>query len=209
MLTIAPSLLAADFADLASELKRITTADMLHIDVMDGHFVPNISIGPAVVEALRHRISLPFDVHLMLDNPMPYIETFRKAGADIITIHAECGCSLEEAVKAILASGAQAGIALKPATPVSAVGSWGALLAQATIMTVEPGFGGQKMHFGPLEKVKELKARFPQIRAEVDGGVNRETALRCKAAGIDILVAGTSVFRAENPEEEIEKLRRL
>lgn len=206
MVTIAPSLLAADFANLASELERIRTADMLHIDIMDGHFVPNISFGPAVVAALRDKTSLPFDVHLMLDDPLPYIDVFRQAGADIITIHAECSGSPEEIIRAILKSGAQAGVALRPATPVSAIGGWGRLLRQATVMTVEPGFGGQKMMAEPLEKIRELKARFPGILAEVDGGVNLETAACCKAAGADILVAGTSVFQAGDAELEIRRL---
>lgn len=207
MIYIAPSLLAADFADLAGELKRIGPADMVHVDIMDGHFVPNISIGPGVVAALRDRTGLPFDVHLMLDKPLRYIETFRKAGADSITVHAECSDPLKEVIQAILASGAKAGVALRPATPASAIGDWGALLSQVTIMTVEPGFGGQRMMFEPLEKIRQIKGRFPQMLAEVDGGVNLETAARCKAAGADILVAGTSVFQSEDAAAEIEALR--
>ncbi len=203
MVAIAPSLLAADFSDLGREVAKIEEADMLHVDIMDGHFVPNLSIGPAVVAALRKKTELVFDVHLMLEKPLPYIKIFREAGADIITFHVECQDPPEALIEAIRASGAKPGVALGPKTPVSAIGSWGAELAQATIMTVEPGFGGQKMIPEPLEKIFQLKARFPGILVEIDGGVNLETAPLCKAAGADILVAGTSVFRAEDPRLEM------
>lgn len=203
MVYIAPSLLAADFSDLGREVERIETADMLHVDIMDGHFVPNISIGPAVVAALRKRTKLPFDVHLMLDNPLPYIQTFRDAGADIITVHVECGVDPREAIAAIKKAGCRAGMALSPKTPASAIGRWGEDLDQVTIMTVEPGFGGQKLMTAPLWKIVRIKEEHPHILVEVDGGVNLDTAPLCKAAGADILVAGTSVFRADDPYLEI------
>ncbi len=203
MVYIAPSLLAADFAELGSELRRIKRADMLHVDIMDGRFVPNLSIGPGVVEALRRRTDLFFDVHLMMEDPLPYISVFRKAGADGITFHAECGEPPQEIIAAIKASGARPGVALSPKTPVSAIGSWGEDLEQVTVMTVEPGFGGQKMLLEPLHKVIELKIRLPWVKVEVDGGVNLDTAPLCKAAGADILVAGTSVFKAEDPYLEM------
>ena len=203
MVYIAPSLLAADFSRLAEEVGRINRADMLHVDVMDGHFVPNLSIGPAVVESLRDKTELPFDVHLMLEEPLPYISVFRKAGADVITFHVECQDPPEAMVAAIKASGAKAGAAINPKTPISAIGRWGEDLSQITVMTVEPGFGGQSMMIDVLPKVYQLRARFPHALVEVDGGVNLETAPLCKAAGADILVAGTSVFRAEDPYLEM------
>ncbi len=203
MVYIAPSLLAADFSALDREVAKIKRADMLHVDIMDGHFVPNISIGPAVVAALRDKTQLPFDVHLMLENPMNYIEAFRKAGADTITVHVECKEPAQELIAAIRATGAKAGLALSPETPVSAIGDWGSQLSQVTVMTVNPGFGGQTMMIDPLRKIFQLKSQFPGLLVEVDGGVNLQTAPLCKAAGADILVAGTSVFQAEDPYLEI------
>lgn len=203
MVYIAPSLLAADFSALDREVAKIQQADMLHIDIMDGHFVPNISFGPAVVEALRSKTRLLFDVHLMLERPMAYIPAFRKAGADVITFHVECKEDPQELVRAVRASGAMAGCAINPKTPASAIGEWGRQLRQVTVMTVNPGFGGQQMKVEALRKVFQLKARFPGLLVEVDGGVNLETAPLCKAAGADILVAGTSVFQAADPYLEM------
>ena len=193
MVYIAPSLLAADFSRLAEEVGRIERADMLHVDVMDGHFVPNLSIGPAVVEALRKKTKLPFDVHLMMEEPLAYIGVFRQAGADIITFHIECQDPPQAVIAAIKASGARAGVAISPKTPAEAIGPWGEDLSQITVMTVEPGFGGQSMMLDML----------PKALVEVDGGVNLETAPLCKAAGANILVAGTSVFRAQDPYLEM------
>lgn len=203
MVFIAPSLLAADFANLSQEIAKIERADMLHVDIMDGHFVPNISIGPAVVEAIRKHTRLLFDVHLMLEKPIEYIDVFREAGADVITFHAECKDSPEKLIEAIKFSGAEAGVAISPQTSADAIGEWGKELRQVTIMTVNPGFGGQKLMVEPLKKIFELKSRFPHILIEVDGGVNLETAPLCKAAGADILVAGTSVFQASDPYLEM------
>lgn len=203
MVYIAPSLLAADFSRLAEEVGRIERADMLHVDVMDGHFVPNLSIGPAVVESLRKKTRLPFDVHLMMEEPLAYIGVFRKAGADIITFHVECQDPPEALIAAIKASGARVGAAISPKTSAEAIGRWGEELDQVTVMTVEPGFGGQKMMVDMLPKVYRLRSRFPKALVEVDGGVNLETAPLCKAAGANILVAGTSVFRAQDPYLEM------
>lgn len=166
-----------------------------------------MSMGPQVVAALRDQSPLPFDVHLMLRRPLRYIPIFREAGADIISFHIECEDDPEALLRAIEASGAKPGIALKPGTPAQALEPFGDRLATATVMTVEPGFGGQTLMRAPLEKIPWLKRRFPKLLVEVDGGVNRETAGKCIAAGADILVAGTAVFRAEDPRRAMEALR--
>lgn len=204
---IAPSLLAADFSVLAKEIEKVKTADLLHIDIMDGHFVPNISMGPAVISAIRGKTDLLFDVHLMLQNPIKYIEAFVKAGADIITCHPECDDDFADILAEIERLGVKAGAAVKPATPAEAIYDYADKLYMVTVMTVEPGFGGQQMNPQPLTKIREIKEKFPHIIVEVDGGVNRETVVSCRKAGADVLVAGTAIFAADDPEGEIALLR--
>ncbi len=204
---IAPSLLAADFARLEEEVKKVSSADLLHIDIMDGRFVPNLSMGPCVVSALRGKTDLLFDVHLMLEDPLPYVKVFRESGADQITFHVECAADPDRMLDEIEACKAKAGMALKPATPAEKLFPYGKRLSQVTIMTVEPGFGGQKLMEKPLEKIRILKEAFPHLDLEVDGGVCRETLSLCRDAGADVLVAGTAVFRAQDPAREIALLR--
>jgi len=208
MTYIAPSLLAADFSALGREAARVSDADMLHIDIMDGCFVPNISMGPQVVAAIRDKTSLPFDVHLMLEHPLPYIEAFRKAGADSITFHIESKDDPAAVLRAIRESGAKPGMALNPATSPQALARFASQLYMVTVMTVEPGFGGQKLIPAALEKLPWLKENFPAVLLEVDGGVNAETAPLCRRKGADILVAGTAVFKAPDPSAAIEELRK-
>lgn len=206
---VSPSLLAADFSALADEIERIPNADMLHIDVMDGVFVPNISIGPGVIQAIRGKTDLPFDVHLMIERPLRYIEAFAASGADSITFHPECSDDPVRVVDAILACGKKAGFAIKPRTSAEMVFDQAERLYMVTVMSVEPGFGGQEMMVDTLEKIEIIKKHFPHILIEVDGGVNRETAVLCKNAGADILVAGTAVFGAADPIAQIDFFKNI
>ncbi len=204
---IAPSVLAADFTKLGQEIQRVSGADYLHLDIMDGHFVPNISYGPGVVAALRPLTSLPFDVHLMLDHPLEYVPAFLKAGADLITFHVECKDPIDETLAAIHNGGAKAGLVLKPATPAEALWPWLDKIDLAMVMTVEPGFGGQSFMEPMMDKVREIKKKAPSLLVEADGGINDTTIQLCAEAGVDICVAGTGVFRAENAEEALKQLQ--
>ena len=198
---ISPSMLSADFARLGEEARAIEAAgaDWLHVDVMDGHFVPNLTIGPNVVKALRPHVSIPFDVHLMIAPVDPYLEAFREAGADIITIHPEAGPHLNRSLKRIRELGAKAGVAFNPSTPPEAIEWMLDEIDLVLVMSINPGFGGQSFMDSQLRKIERLRqmidASGHDIFLEVDGGVTTETGPKCLAAGADALVAGTAVFK--------------
>ena len=213
MIKIAPSILSADFAELGRDIRRIATADYVHFDVMDGRFVPNISIGLPVLKSIRPVTELPIDVHLMIEEPSLYAQRFCDAGADLVTMHVEADTEekLHKAIAAIHAKGKKAGVVLKPATPAEAALPYLEEVDIILVMTVEPGFGGQKFMADMMPKVTTLRkwidARNPACELEVDGGVDPETAKVCVAAGANVLVAGSSVYKAENIPERIAQLR--
>ena len=210
---IAPSILAADYANFASELNRIeeTSAEYVHIDIMDGQFVPNISVGADVVASMRKHSKLVFDCHLMVVNPERYVDAFAQAGADIMTIHAESTLHIHGALQKIKAAGMKAGVVINPGTPVSAIESVLSLVDQVLIMTVNPGFGGQAFIPETLEKV----AKVAQLRdekgydfdIEVDGGVDNKTIKACYDAGANVFVAGSYLFKASDLAAQVETLR--
>lgn len=204
---IAPSVLAADYANLETELKKCAAAQYIHLDVMDGHFVPNISIGAPVIKSLRNVTEIPFDVHLMISEPLRYVEDFADAGADIICFHIESESDTEKTVNKILECGCRAAIAIKPGTPASAVLPYLSRLSMALVMTVEPGFGGQSFMEDMMPKIKEIRAAAPDIDIEVDGGVNPETIKTAASAGANVFVAGSAVFKSEDPAKTIEMLK--
>lgn len=210
---IAPSILSADFARLGEEVAAIDKAgaDLIHIDVMDGHFVPNLTIGPLVVKALRPHSKKPFDVHLMIAPVDPYIPAFAEAGADIVSVHPESGPHLHRTVQMIKGLGKQAGVVLNPATPIEAVDQVMDMIDMILIMTVNPGFGGQGFIKSQIPKIRAARERIDRsgraIALEVDGGITPETAKEAIAAGADTLVAGTSVFKSADYAGNIARLR--
>ena len=206
MMKVAPSILSADFVNLERDIRHIADcgADYVHIDVMDGLFVPNITIGIPVVAAIRRITDLPLDVHLMIDRPLRYVEQFCDAGADILTIHAEADTveHNQEALRKIREKGVRAAVSIKPATPASAIDPYMDLMDMILVMTVEPGFGGQSFMADMMPKVRALRkiidVRCPGVELEVDGGVNLETAKICIDAGANVMVAGSALFKAED-----------
>ena len=216
MAIVAPSLLSADFAYLAQDSRSCLDAgaEFLHFDVMDGHFVPNISFGAPVLASLSKAVPAFYDVHLMLTDPLDYLPMFLKAGASMITFHLEANSPVDKTIEAIHAGGAKAGIVIKPATPASAAFEWLDKVEMVLVMSVEPGFGGQKFQPAALEKLTQLRREADRIGRsdlllEVDGGVDRNTAPLCVEAGANVLVAGSSIFGAADREAEIKFFRGL
>lgn len=215
MIKIAPSILSADFSRLGEEVKRVEEAgaDWIHIDVMDGNFVPNITIGPDVVKAIRKHCSLPFDVHLMIIRPERYLDRFVEAGSDYITVHVEATERPADVIEEIHRLGKRAGLSLNPGTPFSEVKPYMDLIDLLLIMTVNPGFGGQSFMFEVVPKIREAseykERRGLEVEIAVDGGINTETAGIAISAGADVLVAGSSLFSADSMAGEIKKWRQI
>lgn len=214
MVKIAPSILSANFAKLGEEIKEVEVAgaDYIHVDVMDGHFVPNITIGPLIVEAIKPVTDLPLDVHLMIENPEQYVEAFAQAGASIITVHEEACVHLHRTVHLIKSLGIKVGVSINPATPVAAIEPILKDIDLVLVMSVNPGFGGQSFIHDTLDKMSQLdqlrKERAYHYEIEVDGGVNVETAKLCTDAGADVLVAGSAIFNQADRKEALEAIRK-
>lgn len=210
---LAPSILSADFANLERDIRLVEElgADYIHVDVMDGQFVPNITLGPNIVSAIRPVTKLPLDVHLMIVQPENYINAFAEAGADIITVHQEATPHIHRALQMIKNAGVKAGVTINPGTPLSMIENVLDLADQVLVMTVNPGFGGQSFIENSLEKIAQLKewkeTKGYTYEIEVDGGIVSETAARCKEAGAEVFVAGSYIYNAENPQERIDALR--
>lgn len=214
MVKISPSILSADFSRLGEEIKKAEKAgaDLIHVDVMDGHFVPNITIGPPVVKAIKKVTSLPLDVHLMIEDPDKYIEAFAKAGADIITVHAEASTHLHRSIQYIKDNKVKAGVSLNPATPLDVLDFILSEVDMALVMSVNPGFGGQEFIPQSLGKIKMIrdmiKKRKYKVEIEVDGGINVDNAGDVAKAGADILVMGNAFFNSENYADVVKAVRK-
>ncbi len=215
MVEIIPSILSADMARLADQIESVKAggAMLIHVDVMDGHFVPNITIGPPVVSSLRNATDLWLDVHLMIEEPDRYIPDFIRAGANMISVHQEAAMHLDRTLNLIRSSGAEAGVALNPATPVEMISQVLGIADFVLVMTVNPGFGGQPFIPYTLNKVRELdrvrRDRALDFRIEVDGGITPENVADAVRAGAELIVAGSSVFHSQDPRQTVEQMRRL
>lgn len=210
---VSPSILSADFANLGDEIRKVQNADMLHIDVMDGHFVPNLSVGVPVVASIRKTTAMPLDVHLMMTHPLDFVTPFANAGADYICFHCEAESDAVATIKKIHSHGKKAGLAFKPATPIEAVVPYINDIDLLLVMTVEPGFGGQAFMADMMPKLRQAKKLIKQfnrnIVLQVDGGINCETAAQCIKNGANLLVAGAFVFSSDSPAEAVEQLQSL
>ncbi len=208
---IAPSILSADFGNLDQSIQQVANAEWLHVDVMDGHFVPNITIGPVVVSGLRKYTKQILDTHLMISDPMRYAKEYIKSGSDRITFHIEAVKDPSLMINEIRKHGAKVGVSLKPNTPVSTISELIINVDQVLVMSVEPGFGGQAFLDNALEKIREIRAIAnrvnPTLLIVVDGGINEITGKLCKEAGADVLVAGSYIFNSDNPSAKVELLR--
>lgn len=215
MMKISPSILSCDYGKIAEELKdmELAGADYMHIDVMDGHFVPNLTLGAPVIKCIRKATEVPFDVHLMISDPLKYIDDFCDAGADIITFHTECDSPISETIDKILSRGVKASLTVKPKTPVEDIFPYLDKLSMVLVMTVEPGFGGQSFMEDMMAKVSalrnEINSRGLDCEIEVDGGINEKTIAVAAAAGADVFVSGNALFSSTDRKSAVEKFKAI